>query len=120
MPRCDEVDGHCRYLGPQKALKANSNHHFYFKTDLTPAGDSRSMTHDVMSDRLLHLKQGTIRQLSEVCDGFPDKLIIFAPFMWLEQTYGTIYILSLCLSIVQREHTYVKKLLLLFLKLVFR
>ena len=35
----------------------------------------------------IHLKQGTIRQLSEVFDKCCDKLIIFEPFMWLEQTY---------------------------------
>ena len=28
-------------MGPQKASKANSNHRFYFKTDLTPAGDGK-------------------------------------------------------------------------------
>ena len=67
-----------------------------------------------------HLKQGTIGQLSEVFNKCCDKLIIFEPFMWLEQTCGTIFILTVCLPLVQRWLTNVNKLLLLFWKCVLR
>ena len=39
-----------------------------------------------------HLKQGTIRQLSEGFDGFDGNESILHFFMYLGQTYGTIYI----------------------------
>ena len=67
-----------------------------------------------------HLEQGTIGQLSEVFDKYRDKLTIFEPFMSLEQTYGSIFILTVCLPIVQRWHTNVNKFLLLFLKCILR
>ena len=67
-----------------------------------------------------HLKQGKIGQLSEVCDKCSVKSIIFEPFMWLEQTYGSIFISTVCLPIVQRWWTNVNKMLLLFLKCVLR
>ena len=68
----------------------------------------------------MHLKQGVIRQLSEVFDKCCAKLTIFEPSMWLEQTYGTIFISTVCLPIIQRWHTNVNKLLLLILKCVLR
>ena len=39
------------------------------------------MVNPNMTLDIIHLKQGTIRQLSEAFDGFLDKLIIFEPLM---------------------------------------
>ena len=48
-----------------------------------------------------HLKQGTMEQFSEAFDGFLDKLIIFEPIMLLGQIHGPIFIVTVCLPIVQ-------------------
>ena len=56
-----------------------------------------------------HLKQGMIGQLTKVFDKCCGKSIIFEPFMWLEQTHGIIFILTVCLPIVQSWPTNVNK-----------
>ena len=48
-----------------------------------------------------HLKQGTIGQSSKVFDRLPDKWIIFAALLWLGQINGIIFIVTVCLPIVQ-------------------
>ena len=57
--------------------------------------------HTLKEMKISHLKQGTIRLLSKAFDGFLDKLIIFEPIMWLGQIHGPIFIVTVCLPIVQ-------------------
>ena len=82
--------------GPQKALKANSNHRLRWKTDLTPAGNSSGIDFDWISQYLLPASESEPYQVSKgLCDqikqlGFRD----CAPLRGIHHTINQLILAS--------------------------